>query len=80
MLYKKETLGVFFHLNKMQSIAKGTREKVLEREKKKKKILPRLHLCSTWHRKIVNLLHSGKNMGFGIKWSRSELMYHPAAM
>lgn len=37
VLYKKETLDIFFCLNKMHSIAKGTREKSWKEKKKKKK-------------------------------------------
>lgn len=36
VLYKKETLDIFFRLNKMHSIAKGTREKSWKEKKKKK--------------------------------------------
>lgn len=37
VLYKKETLDIFFHLNKMHSIAKDTREKSWKEKRKRKK-------------------------------------------
>lgn len=37
LYFKKETLDIFFRLNKMHSISQGYQGGVLEREKRKKK-------------------------------------------